>query len=127
MIKKIFKFFDRLEDRVRKHLSSHPIIYALISGVAVVSFWRGVWETSDILGLHPLTSLAIGVVLLLGTGVFVFNFIGNQIIISGLKGEKKVEEKTIEEINGEEQKLDKIYRKLEKIEGEIEEINNIKS
>ena len=35
--------FDRMEDKLRRHLASHPVIYALIGGVATVLFWRGVW------------------------------------------------------------------------------------
>lgn len=119
MTKEIIKFFDRLEDRIRQLLSARPLTYALIAGTAVVLFWRGVWETSDLMGLHPIASLIIGTLILLLSGVFVSAFIGNKIIISGIRGEKKIEEKTIEEIKSEEETLGKIYRKLEKIDGEI--------
>ena len=36
--------------------------------------------------------------------------------------DKKIEEKTIEEIKAEEETLNKIYRKLEKIDEEVQEI-----
>ncbi len=124
MFKKIFRFFDRLEDRVRKQLSAYPLTYALIAGTAVVLFWRGVWETSDLIGLHPVASLVLGTFILLISGVFVSGFIGNKIIMTGLRGEKKIEEKTIEEIQSEEETLSKIYRKLEKIDAEVQEIKD---
>jgi hypothetical protein len=118
-MKNIVLFFDRLEDRVRGYLSRYPIVYGIVAGVAVVLFWRGVWEMSDRLYLHPLASLLLGLGGLLATGVLVSSFIGTRLIISGLKGEKKLEEQTAEEIAAEEGKLDKIYRKLDKIEAEI--------
>src|SRR5262245_39321628 len=112
-MKTIVKFFDRLEDRVRGRLSKKPIFYAFIGGLGIVLFWRGAWHTADWIiefyflqnldetALHapglpwwdgPL-SLAVGSALLLITGVFVSNFIGNEIILSGLRGEKKFAEK----------------------------------
>jgi hypothetical protein len=48
-MKKILDFFDKLEDKIRKWLSRHPIIYAFIGGAGVVIFWRGVWHTVDFL------------------------------------------------------------------------------
>lgn len=122
----MFRFFDRLEDRVRGLLSRYPLIYGIIAGVAVVLFWRGVWETSDLLSVHPVASLLIGLGGLLATGVLVSSFIGTRLIISGLKGDKKLEEQTIDEITQEEEKLDKIYNKLEKIETELEELGEKK-
>lgn len=122
MLKRILRWGDKLEDRVRARLSKYPIWYALIAGVGVVSFWRGVWEISDILSLHPVVSLIIGIVGLLLTGVFVSSFIGTRLIISGLKGDKKEEEKTIDELSEKEQILNKISKKLDHLETEIEEI-----
>lgn len=122
MLKNVIKYFDKLEDRVRGKLSRHPIVYGIVAGVAVVLFWRGVWEMSDLLYIHPFVSLLIGLVGLLMTGVLVSSFIGTRLIISGLTGEKKFEEKTVEEIAQEEQTLNKIYRKLDQIETEVTEI-----
>jgi hypothetical protein len=45
-------------------------------------------------------SILIGTVLLLTVGLFVTSFIGNEIIISGLRKEKKLVEKTELEIQG---------------------------
>ena len=46
------------------------------------------------------------------TGVFVSNFIGNEIIISGLKGEKKIAEKTEKEVRGEEDRLASVREQI---------------
>lgn len=120
MIKKIIHFFDKLEDKVRGRLSRWPIVYAFVGGIGIVMFWRGAWHTMDFimdnslyysLAMAPDSSvvsqfvwwdgpifLIIGSIILLLTGSFVSNFIGNEIIISGLKGEKRLSEKTVLEI-----------------------------
>ena len=116
-MKSIVNFFDKLEDKIRGKLSHFPIIYAFLGGIGIVTFWRGVWHTTDFftqvifsyqqnisidLGSLPWwdgpLSILIGSILLLSTGLFVFDFIGTQAIISGLKGEKRLEEKTEEEV-----------------------------
>jgi len=133
MIKNIF---GSIEHKLRGFLSHYPTIYAIIGGVGVVLFWRGVWHSMDYFMLTikssrlgstsidltnefwwdgPL-SLAIGLIILLMIGVFVSNFIGNEILISGLRGEKKLSEKTEEEIETEADKIDDI-------EGELIEIS----
>src|SRR3989344_2996457 len=105
MRKGILKYFDKLEDRVRGKLSHHPIMYAFIGGIGVVLFWRGVWHTADDLNIGSVASLVIAVTILLVTGVFVSAFIGNRLIISGLIGEKKLEEKEMKDIETEETQL----------------------
>ncbi len=113
-------FFDLLEDKVRGRLSHLPIPYAFIGGIGIVLFWRGVWHSADYLmlvlrtnsGLSSIDlaneiwwdgplSFAIGSLILLITGLFVSNFIGNEIIMSGLRGEKKLSEKTETEVRTE--------------------------
>src|SRR3989338_4137043 len=111
----LYRFFDKLEDKVRGRLSHWPIVYGFIGGVGIVLFWRGVWHTADyysaiILGrtadtsidLNSLSdgllSLVVGSALLLISGLFVSSFIGNEIIISGLRGEKKLTERTEAEV-----------------------------
>ena len=124
MIKNIIKFFDKIEDRVRSFLSRHPIIYAFIGGIGIVLFWRGVWHTADIFPfLNGPVSIIISIIILLITGLFFSFFIGHSIILSGLKQEKKIEEKEISEIETEMDILKKekdlvngIYSRLEKIE-----------
>src|SRR3989339_2075103 len=127
-MKFIVKFFDKLEDKIRGKLSHYPILYAFIGGVGVVLFWRGVWHTADDMSLGSITSLVIGSTLLLMTGVFVAAFIGSRLIISGLIGEKKLEEKEEAEIETEEtqiknlqETLNRLEKKLEHIDKEVEE------
>jgi hypothetical protein len=123
MWQQIYKFFDRLEDKVRGSLSHYPIFYALVAGTGIVLFWRGVWYTADVcipsilmfLNQYfpniqllewdgPLT-IIISMLVLLITGIFVSQFIGNEIIISGLRGEKKTTEKTEDEVEAEVKEL----------------------
>lgn len=137
---KIIKFFDLLEDRIRGKLSHQPIIYGLFGGVGIVLFWRGVWHTTDwissvFMGWRagnltidmatmpdgPL-SFVIGSILLLSTGLWVSNFIGNEIIISGLRGEKKLAEKTEAEVKTETGAIGEIRSEIKKLAKKLDEI-----
>lgn len=122
MFKKIIKFFDKLEDRVRAVLSRHVIVYALVGGVAIVLFWRGIWKMADDIGLSGEMSVLISTITLLLSGLFVSFFVGDRIVLSGLKREKKLVEKTEEEIKADMETTKKILEKMEKIEKDIEEI-----
>lgn len=135
MRKILIKFFDRLEDRVRIHLSHRAIFYALIGGMATVLFWRGIWHTADMLeksndssGILAIlfsgpVSLIMSIVILLLTGLFVSVFIGDKIIISGLKQEKKVFDKTESEVKEEGDMLFQIKSSLEQLRQEVRDIN----
>ncbi|OHA91553.1 MAG: hypothetical protein A2758_00335 [Candidatus Zambryskibacteria bacterium RIFCSPHIGHO2_01_FULL_49_18] len=125
-MKRINRWFDRFEDKVRGFLSHYPMIYALVGGVGIVSFWRGVWETSDLLGIPSEASLVGGILILMSLGILVTEFLGNRIIISGLRGEKKLEEKTLKEIEDEEMFLSNLKNKVERIEKLLVEMNNKK-
>ncbi len=125
------KFFDKLEDRTREHLSRVPIVYAVIGGVAIVLFWRGVRGLADSLEFpggfwafifNPFVSLILSIILLLGTGLFVSFFIGDRIILSGLKLEKKVEEKTESEVREEEAMLQTLHSKIDRLSKAFEEL-----
>jgi len=132
MFKKIINFFDKMEDRNRAWLSRRTILYSFIGGVGVVLFWRGVWHLWDFITASmandysqtsvwwdgPL-SIVIGVLLLLPIGLWVPAFIGNEVIISGLKKEKKIAEKTEEEVKTEVSEIEEIKEKLEDIEEKI--------
>jgi hypothetical protein len=127
LIKKIVKFFDKLEDEIRRNLSRYPVLYAFIVGTGIVLFWRGVWHTADDMGLVSIASLIIGTVVLLLVGGFVSEFIGNKLIISGLVGEKKLTEKEGGEIETEETQirnlqntLNRVEKKLDVLEEEVE-------
>ena len=97
MFKRIYKFFDKFEDKNRMLLSRHPIFYGFLTGIGIVLFWRGIWHTADQLFLiqNSLVSIVLGAGLLLAIGTFVSSFIGNEIIISGIKREKTAVEKIV--------------------------------
>jgi len=132
-------FFDKLEDKVRGRLSHFPIWYAIFGGIGIVLFWRGVWHTADYLMLlarahtamsstdlaHEIwwdgpLSILVGGAILLVTGLFVSNFIGNEIIISGLRGEKKLSEKTETEVRTEVSAIADIRDEVRKISEKLE-------
>ncbi len=121
---KIIKFFDKLEDKTRARLSRMPVLYALLGGIGIILFWRGVWHLADSINLNSLISASLGVSILLITGAFVSSFIGNRLIISGLNGEKKLAEKTEEEIKTEENEIQSIKKTLDRVEEKISQIES---
>jgi len=124
MAKNILQFFDKLEDKVRAVLSRSPMIYAFLGGVGVVLFWRGVWHLADDFNMTSGGSLFWGSAILLITGAFVSTFIGSRLIISGLYGEKKLTEKTKEEVETEEAQLRKMQATLKKVEEKIDKVSS---
>ena len=120
MAKYLAKFFDHLEDSIRILLSRHPIPYSLIGGIAIVLFWRGVWMIADsIWFMTGWVSLIVSIVILLMTGLFVSFFIGDNIIITGIRKEKKLIDKTEEEIEIESDRILHIEQRLIELEKEI--------
>jgi hypothetical protein len=126
-MKGMIKFFDKVEDRVRAKLSHYPIPYAIIGGFAIVIFWRGVWHLADDLEISSVSSILIGGIVMLATGLFVSFFIGDRIILSGLKQEKKIFEKTESEIVLEANILDVMNERLKTVEKEIRDIKDLLS
>lgn len=134
MKKAVIKFFDRIEDKVRVRLSHRAIFYAFVGGAATILFWRGAWRTFDeiehlggIFGflLSPVVSLILSIVILLMTGLFVSVFIGERIIISGLKQEKKIFDKTESEIKAEEGLLFEVKLTMDKLKQDMAEMRRI--
>ncbi len=111
----ILKFFDKLEDKIRAGLSRHPIVYALLGSIGIILLWRGIWMIADSLEISGLASAIIGVAILMLIGLFVSFFIGDQILISGIKEEKRIDEKTEEEIRKDAISLKHIKSDLEDI------------
>jgi len=128
---KIVKFFDRLEDHIRGYFSHIPIGYAFLGGAIMILFWRGIWHTGDILqakgGIlgflfyEPVSIIWTTIVMLL-IGLFVSFFIGDHILISGIKHEQKITDKTEKEIREEAAQINRIEDKISKIEDEVLEI-----
>jgi len=122
-MEKIIKFFDKLEDKIRRKLSRRPIIYASVGSVGIILLWRGVWMTADMFNfMTGPVSVIIGIVILLLIGLFVSFFIGDQIIISGIKAERRIDEKTEEEIRHEIITFGNIKNDLDEIKNQIKEI-----
>jgi hypothetical protein len=129
MINSIYYLFDKMEDRIRARLSRHPFIYTFIGGAGVVLFWRGVWHTADAFealgGLSgvifsPVGSIIVGVVILLSTGLFVSIFVGDSIIMSGIKHDKKMIERAIEDVELEKSDIEKMLEIVTDMKKEME-------
>ncbi|HNW71555.1 MAG TPA: hypothetical protein PKZ36_02345 [Candidatus Paceibacterota bacterium] len=148
-MKKIRIFSTAIEDKIRIYLSHKPKLYALVVGFGIVWFWRGVWHTTDIIHSYfnifqnsltidsisspwwdgPL-SLAFGTVVLFATGAFTSSFIGNELILSGLRGEKRLNQQTQTQVKTEEefildlkQEINKMSEKVQELEGEVHKKN----
>jgi hypothetical protein len=67
-------------------------------------------------------SIAVGSIILLLSGIFVSDFVGNRIIMTGLKGEKKLAERTEEVFETEEMQIADIQDTMRKVEEDINDI-----
>ena len=132
---------DRVERKMIIYLSHRPKLYALVVGVGIVLFWRGVWHTADDLHRYyylgpsaavgdfltspwwdgPL-SLLVGIIILYFTGSFISSFIGNELILSGLRGEKRLTEKTESSVENEIRAVSDIRDAIVGIEQKITEL-----
>lgn len=122
IIKIVIKFLNHLKTLVRHKLSRWPVVYAFIGSIGVVLIWRGVWMIADDFGMSGFFSMALGVFISISAGLFVSFFVGDNIIISGIKKEKRIDEKTEAEIKKEEVSLSEIKKDLREIKKDIEEI-----
>lgn len=134
-MKQVLNFFDKLENFTREHLSRYPLTYAIFGGIFVVLFWRGVWETADMLSFRgplyalfffPPIQVIFSMLALMMTGLMVSVFVGDRIILSGLRREKKLEERTEELVKEEVVKLIHIRDEIRLLKKEIEDLKNKK-
>ena len=128
-------------NKLTAYLSHRPKLYALIVGIGVILFWRGVWHTADQIheylsyGLVSSSldtfsspwwdgpfSLVVGSLILYYSGAFISSFIGNELILSGLRGEKKLNQKTEEEVRGEVEAIAGIKNSLREINRSMEQL-----
>ena len=120
-IKNIIKIINFIKIKVRHQLSHWPVLYAFIGSIGVILIWRGVWMIADDMKMSGFISIVLGVFISMSVGLFVSFFVGENIIISGLNKEKKIEEKTEEEIHKERSVLREIQKDIKNIEEEISE------
>jgi hypothetical protein len=69
-------------------------------------------------------SVLVGFIILSIIGVFVSNFIGNEIIIAGLRGEKKFSQKVAEEERTEGGAIAEMKGELKRISDQLEELED---
>ncbi len=131
----------KLFNRFHIFLSHHSYLYATIVGVGIVLFWRGVWHSVDLVHLYlsqhsitsPLDSVAhpwwdgplsfvVGCVVLYMTRAFVSSFIGNELILSGLRTEKKMTKQTEDDVKTEVSTISDIKHTLAAISRKLEEL-----
>ena len=133
MLTIIMNYLKQELKNFRHFLYKHVILYALLAGIGVVTFWKGVWGLLiDLESVSPhifsnISSSIIGVLLLLAIGIFASNFVGSDIISKIKKEEEKIE-KTEEELEHDiivERNIEeKILKKVKEIEDKINQ-NNI--
>ena len=125
---RFFRLFGKTEDFTRERLAHHPLWYSFFGGITIVLFWRGVWETADILRtkndflnwfFYGPNQVVFSTLLLLLMGLMVSAFIGEKIIISGLRHEKKVEDRTEEIIEEEVITLKHVRDEIRALRAEI--------
>ncbi len=126
---RIINFFDKLEDRVRGRLSHSPVLYSVIAALSIVLFWDGITTVTQSIVFFTtfwggVTLIVVSVTVALMTGIFVSFFIGDTIIMSGLNKEKKVIEKTEEEIHIEANIMHDLVRKVSEIDLIVKDLQN---
>ncbi len=131
--KNIYPFFDTLEDKVRSWFSRRPKLYAFVAGAAIVLLWRAIWHMADIIEASggfigwlftPQVTLVTSTIVLLASGLFVSFFVGDAIIMSGLRKEKKFVDHAQEEMEAEEGEMRRMEKVLNKIEVEVQHLHS---
>ncbi len=142
---RVWKLFGRIEARVQSWFAHYPVLYALYGGIGIVLFWRGVWHGMDTLAiwyfgggggvtsidlapsvLDSLFSFVLGSAILLSCGLWVSSFLGNEVIISGLRGEKRLSARTETEVRTETGALADVLEELDTIHARLEELDKVR-
>ena len=76
---------------------------------------------ADDLNIPGWFSMLSGIAISMATGLFVSFFVGDKIIISGIKEEKRIDEETEEEIKREGMVLSEIYKDVKEIKKQLAE------
>jgi hypothetical protein len=130
-------------NRFHIFLSHHSYLYAAIAGIGIVLFWRGVWHSVDTVHLyithysstgsvsligHPWwdgpLSFIVGCSILYVTRAFVSSFIGNELILSGLRTEKRMAKETEDEVRTEVTAIADIKEELGSIASKLEDLED---
>lgn len=130
-------YMKKLLARLHIYLSHHTFLYALITGIGVVLFWRGVWHSVDLihiyfqgpldLDMHPWwdgpLSFIVGCLVLYISRAFVSSFIGNELILTGLRTEKKLAQKTESDLKVEVTAISDIKEEINAIAQKLEDLD----
>ncbi|MDE2019467.1 MAG: hypothetical protein KGJ13_03910 [Patescibacteria group bacterium] len=134
------RFLERAERWLRRKLQNHPLLYALVGGVGVVLFWRGVWHMTDFLaltllssrdavtsidwaqGIDSLLSFAFGTFLLLSTGLFISELLSGEVLLGKIKKEETTAEETEETVEKESSEIPRIEREVRHIAREVQQL-----
>lgn len=128
--KTVAGFFNQLIDNIYQRLSHVPVLYSIIGGTFVVLFWRAIWHTADILAaqggflgwfFYEPVQIVFTLIGLLLTGLMVSVFIGDRVILSGLRHEKRVEEVTEELVKEEVVSLVSLRNEIRELKKQLEE------
>jgi len=76
--------------------------------------------------MTPIISIILSTAVMLATGTFISFFIGESILMSGLKEEKRIDQKTEQELIEEETRLKRIISEIDEIKRLAEELSEIK-
>jgi len=121
---RVKQWFDETEDRTRAWLSRRPFLYGAVVGIGSVFFFRGIWMLADQISWMTGTLTFILALLILGmSGTITSHFISDRVIISGLKKEKKWEERLdIPDDSDQASAIRALRNEVKSLQGEIKKL-----
>lgn len=72
---KISLFQHKLRINIKTH---HYYLYTFLCAIGIIAFWHGAWGIFDILEMSPYITVTLGILILLLTGMFLKEFIGEK-------------------------------------------------